>query len=367
MTPTDAPETTQARTVLITGGAGFLASALVRELRKPAREGESPPDEIRLFDVRDPDAGGLPGVVAIRGDVRSQSDLREACRGVDAVIHTASLVDYGHASENLLDDINVRGVESVIRACREAGVRALVHTSSMDVVYAGKPVVNADETHPYPRRFADSYARTKALGEQAALAANGPELQTCSIRPCGMFGEGDPYHVSNVLRMARSGGLAARLGNGHAVFQHVYVGNVAHAMLLAMGALLRPGSPVAGQIYIITDVPAMNFFDFMAPIMERLGESFPPKSRSVPYPVAYGLGAVMEFAAKLMRRVKAFHPTLTRSSVRIVCQDFCFDGEKATRELGYKPVYSEAESLDRTVAFFREHGPVPSPEIPETR
>jgi 3beta-hydroxy-delta5-steroid dehydrogenase/steroid delta-isomerase len=361
------PASHHARRVLITGGAGFLAAALVRELRKPGHEGESPPDEIRLFDVRPVDTDGEPGVVALQGDVRSLPQLLEACRGVDAVLHTASLVDYGHASEATLEAINVGGVETVIRACREEGVPALVHTSTMDVIYAGRPVVDADETVPYPTRFADAYARTKARGEQRAVAENDAQLRTCAIRPCGMYGEGDPYHVSNVLRIARSGGLSARLGAGTARFQHVYVGNVAHAQVLAMRDLLRPDSRAAGQVYIITDTPAVNFFDFMAPIVERLGQKFPPKSRRVPYPLAYAVGTVVEITAKLLRPLVAFQPTITRSSVRIVCQDFCFDGSKATRDLGYKPVYSEAESLDRTVAWFAEHGPVALPQIPETR
>lgn len=367
MSAAGAPDPQRARTVLVTGGAGFLARALVRELRRPGPAGESPPEEIRLFDVREADPGGVPGVVALRGDVRSRVDLREACRGADAVIHTASLVDFGHASERALDAINVGGVETLITACREAGVRALVHTSTMDVIYARRPVAQGNETLPYPARFADAYARSKALGEQKALAANGDGLRTCAIRPCGMYGEADPYHVSNVLRMARSGGLLARLGSGRAVFQHVYVGNVAHAHVLALRDLLQPDSRAAGQVYLITDYPAVNFFDFMAPIAERLGEKFPPRTRRVPYPLAYGLGAALELAAKALRPVLSFHPALTRSSVRIVCQDFSFSGDKAVRDLGYKPIYSEAESLDRTVAYFREHGPVEAPEIPDTR
>ena len=87
----------------------------------------------------------------------------------------------------------------------------------------------------------------------------------------------------------------------------------------------------------------------------------------MPYALAYAVGTVVEIAAKLVRPMFAFQPTITRSSVRIVCQDFCFDGSKASRDLGYKPVYSEAESLDRTVAWFAEHGPVALPQVPETR
>jgi hypothetical protein len=64
-----------------------------------------------------------------------------------------------------------------------------------------------------------------------------------------------------------------------------------------------------------------------------------------------------------LRPVVALQPLLTRSSVRIICQDFCFSGEKAVRELAYRPVYSEQQSLDRTVAYFSAHGPLPAPPL----
>jgi sterol-4alpha-carboxylate 3-dehydrogenase (decarboxylating) len=293
------------RSILITGGAGFLGRAIVHELQKPAPAGFASAPEIRIFDAR-PDAPRHPGVANIRGDVRHYEDLLEACRGVDVVLHAASLVDYGHASEHALEAINVQGTENAIRACREAGVPGLVYTSSMDVVYGAEPIVNGDETLPYPERFADAYARTKALAEQAVVAANGAartarageadaaaRLRTCVIRPCGMYGEADPYHVSGVLRTVQGGLLAARIGDGSAVFQHVYVGNVAHAHVLAAARLLEPESPAAGQA--------------------------------------------------------------------------CFVADKAVHDLGYTPIYSEAECLDRTAEWFRAHGPLSPPEIPNTR
>jgi nucleoside-diphosphate-sugar epimerase len=366
--------------VLITGGAGFLGQAIVRELRKPAPAGFGAAPEIRIFDVRSAAAPQHPGVANLVGDVRDHDALLDACRGVDVVIHAASLVDYGHASRRALEEINVGGTQNAIRACCEAGARGLVFTSSMDVVYGAKPIVNGDESLPYPERFADNYARTKAAAEQAVVRANAAprtprdgeaaaeaRLRSCVIRPCGMYGEADPYHVSNVLRAAQEGKLAARIGDGNAVFQHVYVGNVAHAHVLAASRLLEPDSPAAGQIYFIVDYPAVNFFDFMQPLMSKLGHELPPRSRYVPYPVAYGLGTLLELGAKLLRPFVAFEPALTRSSARIVCQDFCFVADKAVHELGYAPIYAEDEALERTAEYFRAHGPLAAPEIPGVR
>jgi nucleoside-diphosphate-sugar epimerase len=337
--------------VLVTGGAGFLGRAILRELAK------APPAEVRVFDLRAPDSRELPAVTSQIGDIRDVDGLREACRGVDVVLHAASQIDWGHMPPDRLAEVNVGGTENVLRACREAGVRALLYTSSMDAVCGTVPVVQADETLPYPRRFTNEYAHTKALAEQAVIRANGSELRTCALRPCGIFGEGDPYHVANVLRVVKAGNLPFRIGDGRAAFEHVYVGNVAHAHVLAMRALVEPESRLAGEIYFITDdTPAVNFFDFMEPILNELGYALPPKSRSAPYPLMFALGALLEGFAVACRPVVRFAPTLTRSSVRFVGHDHTFVGDKARRHFDYTPIYSESEAIKRTVDWFRSHG-----------
>ena len=336
--------------ILITGGAGFLGRAILRELAS------SPLEEVRVFDLEPVDPRSCPGLVSIVGDVCDPDALLAACRGVDVVVHAASLVDWGHVTPERLTEVNVGGSENVVRACREAGVRGLVYTSSMDVVCGTEPVVRADETVPYPDVFANEYSRTKALAEQVVLRAHGPELSVCVLRPCGMFGEADPYHVTNLLRVVRDGSMPFRIGDGSAAFQHVYVGNVAHAHVLALRQVLEPEATVAGQRYFITDdSPAVNFFDFMEPIVTGLGYSLPPKSRRAPYALMLALGAVVEAAAAVVRPIHRFTPTLTRSSVRFICHDHTFVGDRARRDLGYAPIYSEADAIERTIAHFREH------------
>ncbi|MBW2713262.1 MAG: NAD-dependent epimerase/dehydratase family protein [Deltaproteobacteria bacterium] len=358
------------KTLLVTGGAGFLGRAILQELVKGKVQGLQALQEVRVFDTKpvdeDPFAaqGSSTRLVSILGDVCSLDQLRDAVRGVDAVIHGASLIDWGNASAKLLEEVNIVGTENLIRACQEGGVEILVYTSTMDVVCSGKPITDADETLPYPATFADEYARTKACAEQVAIAANGskcvsaegaPEkfLRVCSVRPCGMFGEADPYHMGNVLSALKSGQLSFRLGKGDAVFQHVYVGNVAHAHLLALSKLVARDTEVAGQIYLATDMPAVNFFDALEPIIVELGYEFPPKTRYLPFGVALVLGTLLEGIAFLLRPLISLDLPLTRSSVKILCQDMSIKTDKAQRELGYRPIYSEAEAIARTVAYYK--------------
>jgi nucleoside-diphosphate-sugar epimerase len=358
------------RRILLTGGAGFLGAALLRELARPEAERLLHPEEIRVFDRR-PTRSDDPRVRPVTGDVRDFDALLEACRGVDCVLHAAGLVDWGRVSEEELRAVNLEGTRNVLRACRETGVPALVHTSTMDVIWGDGPIRRADESHPYPKRFGNAYARTKALAEQEVLKADrspraaraeesggAPLLRTCVLRPCGMYGEADPYHVSEFARVLEARGLPFRIGSGRAVFQHVYVGNVAHAHLLAARALCSPEPAAGGRVYFVTDHPARNFFEFMEPIAEGLGFAMPARSRRLPFPLVYAAGALVEATSRLLRPLWSFTPTLTRTSVRMVCEDFEIASDRAARDLGYAPLFSEEEGVARTVAWFREHGPV---------
>ena len=95
---------------------------------------------------------------------------------------------------------------------------------------------------------------TPLKGKENAL------LKTSVIRPCGMFGEADPYHVSNFIRLAEKGRLAYRVGDGSSIFQQAYVGNVAHGHILAAKSLMGKESKAAGNAYFITDFKPKNFF-----------------------------------------------------------------------------------------------------------
>lgn len=336
--------------MVVTGGAGFLGSVVVAQLLA----GDAPivPREVRVFD-RAPFAGER--VRAIRGDVRSREALREAVRGADVVIHCAAVVDWGREPDEVLHAINVGGTDNVIAACKDEGVRALVHTSTLDVVYSGRPIVNGDESLPYPKRHPNAYCSTKAEAERRALAANGDALHTAVIRPCCIFGEADPFHVPPLLELAEKGRLV-RVGDGRARSQFSYVGNVAHALILAGRSLLSPDARAAGQLYFVTDCEPANFFDFVAPFVEAEGVRMPPASRGLPRAPLYAAGALLEGISYLARPVVRFTPTLTRFAVDFVCVDFTIRTDKLARELGYAPRVAPDEAIARTAAWHRARG-----------
>lgn len=352
--------------ILITGGSGFLGRALLRELLKKGKDAVLDIKEIRIFDKETPHWTKDKKVTYIPGDIRSYDDVFKACQGVDLIFNSAAVIDWGQRPKQVLHDINVKGTKNVLRAAIETGIEYLVHTSTMDVIYDGKELLDATEEVPYPEKHCMAYAETKAEAEQIVLNTNGTPLKgkkntvlrTSAIRPCGMFGEADPYHVSNFIRLAEKGRLAYRVGDGSAIFQHAYVGNVAHGHILAAKSLMETKSKAAGNAYFITDFKPKNFFDYLTPIIQGLGYEMPQEKKNIPLPVMYTLAYIVEAATWLCRPFYRMAPAMTRTSVNMVCKSLTFSGEKAVRDLGYKPIYTEEEAIQNTIEYFKEHGPV---------
>jgi sterol-4alpha-carboxylate 3-dehydrogenase (decarboxylating) len=328
--------------VLVVGGSGFLGSALVDQL---LRRGET----VRVLDTR---AYPYPQVESIVGDIRKIEDVERACAGVETVFQTASMVDWGPRKRQLLYDVNVTGNQHVIAACQRSGVRRLIYTSSIDVVFDGYPIADGDESLPYPIKYLDDYGHTKALAEQDVIRANGQQgLATCSLRTAGIYGPGDRYRLPSILREAQRGKLV-RLGDGHAKFNHVYVDNAAHAHVLATAALTA-SSPVAGQCYFITDYSATNFYDFFIPFLQAL--HYPAYTRTIPVLIAYVLATASEMLARW-----GFGgdrpPALTRYVVKSTCEDFSFTHAKAARDFGYEPIVSFEQAQAETITWLQQAG-----------
>jgi sterol-4alpha-carboxylate 3-dehydrogenase (decarboxylating) len=287
----------------------------------------------------------------VLGDIRDAEALRRACRGAEVVFQTAAAVWDPRVPARVFQEVNVEGSRQVVEICRELGIRRLVYTSTLDVVVDGRrPIVDGDESLPYPRRLPrDPYSRTKILAERLVLEANGPELATCALRPVGMYGPRDRYHLASFVAMARSG-LSLRLGDGSARFSHVYSENAAHAHLLAAERLWPgPGpaaaGPAAGQCYFLCDhYPALNIFDFMAPFLEAL--RLPVPRRRLPYALAYLLASVAELVAP--------RSNFNRFAVVQTCVDHSFVDHKARRELGYAPLVSREQAFARCLAWLRK-------------
>lgn len=337
--------------ILVTGGAGFLGTFIVKELLDPA----CPLNVglVRIFDLKNPPAFRDERVEYFSGDVCNADHVSHACAGIDLVIHSAAIIDWGTKTPKEVYATNFEGTKNVIAACRQNNVRMLVYTSSLDVVITGKPLRNIDESQPYAVKHLNMYCESKCLAEQRVLSENNNGLRTCALRPADIWGEGDPYHIPPLIEMAKSG-FYIRIGNGKARNQHVYAGNMAWAHVLAAKALVEGDSRVYGNAYFVTDGEPANFFTFFDEIVSRSGYKIWPRNLWLPKGFTYVLGIVSEFIALLMRPLKYYNPKLSRFAVMYTTTDFIFGAEKARKHFGFVPKYSHEEALERTVQFFKK-------------
>lgn len=227
-----------------------------------------------------------------------------------------------------------------------------MHTSSLDAVFTGKPLVNIDESYPYPEKHVTSYGESKELSEKLVIKANSDELKTVVLRPSDIYGEGDPYHIGSLISQAEKK-MYVRIGNGKSVCQKIYVRNMAHSLILAANALLEQNSAVFGNVYFITDGPATNFFEFFDKILMDIGYKLVPKNIWLPKWFAYPIAAMSEFTAVLASPFKKYTPKFSRFAVRYLTSDFVFTAEKAKRDFGFVPKYGEEERFRRTVEFYK--------------
>jgi nucleoside-diphosphate-sugar epimerase len=282
-----------------------------------------------------------------RGDLGDRQALVRAAAGCDIVYHVAAMAgvwgrydDYYRA--------NVTGTENVIAACRENGIRRLVHTSSPSVVFAGRDIEGGDESLPYPERFEAHYPRTKALAEQLVLGAHGPELATVALRPHLIWGPGDNHLVPRIIARAKAGRLR-RIGHRPCLVDTVYVDNAARAHLQA-GAHLDPGSPVAGRAYFIANGEPLPLWEMVNRILAAGG--LPPVTRSIPPGVAYGVGVLCEALWGSLRLPG--EPPMTRFVAHELATAHWFDLSAARRDFGYLPEVSIDEGLVRLKAWLQE-------------
>lgn len=335
--------------ILVTGGSGFLGNNIVHEFLQadaPVRAGS-----IRVFDLKE--YKGDHPVDFIQGDIRDFESVKKACEGMDAVVHSAAVIDWGTHPATYVYDVNVKGTENVIKACRELGIQHLVFTSSLDAIYTGKPLRNIDDTQPYPQKFHNMYCQSKVLGELMVKEANDESLKAAILRPSDIYGPADPYHMNALIGMAKTG-FYVRLGNGKAKAQHVYVGNMAYAHVQVLSEIMKGNTKPLGQAYLITDAEGHNFFRFFDQIVEKAGYSIKPRNMWIPRGIAYGMGAISEFIAFLARPIKKYNPGLSRFAVNYTCTDFTFNSKRAEEEFGFRPKYTEEEGIEITASYYKK-------------
>ena len=330
--------------ILVTGGGGFLGQALCRGLVE------------RGFEVTSFNRGHYPeldaiGMRQVRGDLADRDAVRAAAQGLDAIFHNAAKAGAWGSYESY-HLANVVGTQNVLDACRAHGIGRLVYTSTPSVTHrATHPVEGGTaDTVPYGEGFKAPYATTKKIAEQAVLAANGPDLATVALRPRLIWGPGDQQLLPRLVERARAGRLRF-VGDGENRIDTTYIDNAAQAHFDAF-AHLAPGAACAGRAYFISNGEPKPVREIVNALLRAAGA--PTVDKSLPFGVAYAIGAVCETLWPLLRLKD--EPPLTRFLAEQLSTTHWYSMAPATRDFGYVPRVTIEEGLKRLAASYADPG-----------
>ena len=324
--------------ILVTGGGGFLGQALCRGLRERGHE-------VVSFNRGHYPALETLGVRQVRGDLAQRDAVVAAAEGCEAVFHNAAKAGAWGSYESY-HLANVVGTDNVLAACRMHRIPKLVYTSTPSVTHrATHPVEGGTgDSVPYGEHLKAPYAATKLIAEKAVLAANDATLATVALRPRLIWGVGDNQLLPRLVERAKAGRLRF-VGDGNNRIDTTYIDNAAQAHFDAFSHLV-PYSACAGRAYFISNGDPRTMRQTLNGLLRAAGA--PEVTGTVPFRVAYALGAVCEG----LWHALPLHgePPMTRFLAEQLATTHWYDMAPARRDFGYVPTVSFDEGLRRLAA-----------------
>lgn len=267
---------------LVTGGNGFIGSALVSEL---ARRGNS----VRSFDNHWRNSGNpiteKQNVEFVTGDIRDAEAVTRAVQGVDCVCHLAAIngTEFFYSHPDLVLDVSVRGMMNVLDACERTNVREVLITSSSEVYQTPPQVPTAEDAplsipDPWNPRY--SYAGGKIISELLTIHCGKNLTRRQIIRPHNVYGAGMGHQhvIPQLIERIASGNKAQKhlplvlRGDGEETRAFVYISDFIDGML----TVLEKGDPVG--IFHVGNPEEVKISDLARAIGECMGFSIDVKA-----------------------------------------------------------------------------------------
>jgi 2-alkyl-3-oxoalkanoate reductase len=316
---------------LVIGATGFIGEAVARRILADG-------DELRVY-VRDKSrlAPDLAAAQVFEGPIGDPNAILEACRGVEVVIHAASV----HRRDVGADELrwtNVAGTENVMNAALRAKVERVVYVSCADVTLTNADRVNWNEERTLFVRPIGEHARTKLLAEEIALAKGVQGVEATAIRPALVWGPGARALTAELVAEGKERGIELP-GGGKNLVSVVYIDNLVDAIVLASDA-----DKAAGRAYYVHDNEFVDAGEFYGALSRAL--DLPPPRAGLSYSMAYAMAAMRD-------RWSPRSPFPARARVIERGRPSFLDVHNAIQDLDWEPRVKLDEGMERMGAWFR--------------
>jgi dihydroflavonol-4-reductase len=318
--------------ILVTGASGFIGTHLVPRLVQLGHDVRT----VGRSTVPPPKLAGIK-IEHTYGDITNPESVKKAVAGCDMVYHLAGLVSYKKKDEFRQNAINVIGTRHVMTACLQAGVKRVVHTSSIAAM--GIPKRGTIGTEDLEYNLAGrglTYCDTKHEAELEVLKVYKDGLNVIILNPGIIFGEGDTHPHHHAIFAAMSKGSLLGVPPGGIPFSDI------NDVIEAEIACIDKGT--FGQRYCVVSAN-LSFMDAAAVFAKVAGTRRPLLEIPGPFLVIAGL------LSEDILPGFGVNPPLTRQNAWLCQHKIFFSSEKAQKELGIKLTPFE-EMVRRTAPYY---------------
>ena len=341
--PVDATEALADGTrVLVTGGAGFVGSAVVRALLAqncPVVALVEPAGDTANVDGLD--------VEVVSGDLRDPEAVDRAVAGCSVVFHVAALYRFWARDPAAFYDVNVTGTRHVLESARRHGVERFVYTSTVGTLGLGGATTATpvdERSFAHIDHLFGLYKQSKYVAEHEVLRAAAEGLPVVLVQPTTPVGRRDraPTPTGRTVLEFLDGRIPGYVDTTL---------NIVDVEDVAAGHLLAARHGRTGRSYIVGG-ENLTLRDVFATLAAVTG--LPAPTRRFPAALAVAAGHVSELVeGRLLHRP----PSVPLEGAKMSTTHMSFDDTRARSELGYtsRPA---AEALERAARWFVESGAV---------
>ena len=321
------------KTILITGGCGFLGVHLARHFIKNKYN-------VILLDTAVLTAEDLKNkVTTIIADIRDIKKLESSLKNVDYVVHAAAALPIHHDRKYIFD-VNVNGTRNILQASLDANVQKLVFTSSAAVL-GPSLLVPLTEKDSRTEPFESEYDRSKYFAENLVREFVNKGLNAVIVNPSRVYGPGPATYSNAVNRMMqyvlnKKIVLLPKIDNY--ISNYCYISDVVDGHILAM----QKGG--VGENYILGGENISY-----GKLLHSVREYAPGKNHilKIPVPLLKGIAFISRLISKKTE--------LTPSLITRFAKHRMLNSEKAIKELGYHITPFE-KGLKTTIGFLNNNG-----------